>query len=86
MLTIETQSCDGLTTAVCPELGITGFGSSAKSAQTEVFDAIISNATVVLKRQQQGDTPVSAEDKTLLQFAVEILKHRGSIETLFTYR
>ncbi len=85
-LTIELQGCDGLTTATCPTLGIVGFGKSRDRALKEVFDSIITNSKVVIKKQESGEPLNLDRERMLSQLAQRFLEHQGDIQSLFLYK
>ena len=82
---MQTQACDGLTTALCPELGIVGFGKTPELAMREVFDATITNSKVILKVKKVGDGFRSVKERTLFELAPDILSREGNIQSLFNY-
>lgn len=86
---LETQHCDGITMAVCKEMGAINFGKDPLKARKNLLNTILSNAKVVSTKQDRNEPLMLKEEKQIAPRAKMIQQtfvEQGDISSLFEFR
>ncbi len=86
---LETQQCDGVTMAVCKEMGAVSFGKDPLKARKNLLGTILSNATIILAKQERNEPLVLKEEKRIAPKAriiSDTFTQQGDISSLFEFK
>lgn len=77
---LQTQQFDGVSMALCQELGVIRFHPDSEKAKSDLYKAIVSNARIVRAKQREQ---LDREEQLIFDHADKIFENQANLSRLF---